>query len=79
MTAAAAMAFSSVSVVTSSLLLKLWTRPASSVLVGTGVPISKSIFSIAAELAGSAWSSVREMTRRTPSTEGYDQVPMEAV
>lgn len=79
MTAAAAMAFSSVSVVTSSLMLKLWTRPNGSVLVGTEAPIPKSTFSIATELAGSAWSSVREVIRRTPSAEGYDRVPMEAV
>lgn len=79
MTAAAAMAFSSVSVVTSSLLLKFWTRPASSVLVGTEAPVPKGIFYIATEVAGSLWLSVRQMVRRTPSTQGYDQVPMEVV
>ena len=79
MTAAAAMAFSSVSVITSSLFLKFWTRPASSVLANTEVPTPKGIFSLATEFAGSAWSSVRGLVRRTPSAEGYGQVPMEVV
>jgi len=79
MAAAAAMAFSSVSVVTSSLLLKFWARPASSVPAGTEVPTPKSIVLIAKEFAGSAWRPVLAMMRGAPSKAGYDQIPIEAV
>lgn len=79
MAAAAAMAFSSVSVVTSSLLLKFWARPASSVPAGTEAPTAKSIVFIAKEFVGSAWTSVRGMMRGAPSKAGYDQIPVEAV
>lgn len=79
MTAAAAMAFSSVSVITSSLLLKFWTRPASSVLAGTEPPKHLGFTYIVKDIAGGIWSHVAGIFRRTQSTDGYDQVPMEAV
>lgn len=79
MTAAAAMAFSSVSVITSSLLLKFWTRPASSVLVGSEAPTPMGFMYIVREVTSGIWSHVIAFFRRAPSTEGYDQVPMEAV
>lgn len=79
MTAAAAMAFSSVSVVTSSLLLRFWSRPTSSIPQGAVVPPPKGFIFIVSEIAAGVWASIRANFRRTPSTQGYDQVPMEAV
>ncbi|KAF8311400.1 heavy metal translocatin [Clavulina sp. PMI_390] len=81
MTSAAAMAFSSVSVVTSSLLLRFWVRPASSVLVGSKAPEKKGFVFIVKDVSSGIWGVLRDTVRwrARPSTAGYDQVPMEAV
>ncbi|KAH9921695.1 copper P-type ATPase CtaA [Epithele typhae] len=78
MTAAAAMAFSSVSVVSSSLLLKWWTRPASSVMPGEVIP-RETILDSASAALGEAWSGVRTLVRgsRSRDRSGYSQLPVE--
>ncbi|KII87376.1 hypothetical protein PLICRDRAFT_112806 [Plicaturopsis crispa FD-325 SS-3] len=77
MLAGAAMAFSSVSVVTSSLTLKWWTRPPSSVMPGEKI-VGESMLDSARVVLQDAWWSVRSML---PGGErdaaGYSQVPME--
>ena len=75
MTAAAAMAFSSVSVVTSSLLLKWWVRPAESVLPGDEIRLERP--GMAQSFFGDAWSSVRGVFRGRASAAGYSQLPVE--
>jgi Cu+-exporting ATPase len=76
MMAGAAMAFSSVSVVTSSLLLKWWTRPPSSVMPGETIP-HITVIDSAAELAGNFWESLRELFRSRRNLNGYSQLPVE--
>ncbi|TFY67577.1 hypothetical protein EVJ58_g1542 [Rhodofomes roseus] len=76
MMAGAAMAFSSVSVVTSSLMLKWWTRPQCSLMPGEAIQrqtVSGSIRLIASD----AWSSVRALVRGRRDTSGYSQLPVE--
>ena len=73
MTAACAMAFSSVSVITSSLFLKFWTRPSSSVLVETDAPIRMGFGYIVKDVVGGIWAHFASLFRRTPSNAGYDQ------
>ncbi|TBU30491.1 copper P-type ATPase CtaA [Dichomitus squalens] len=76
MTAAAAMAFSSVSVVTSSLLLRWWTRPASSLMPGEVIQ-QETIFDSAKIALGDAWESVRSLVRGNRDVSGYSQLPVE--
>ncbi|KAH9839946.1 copper transporting p-type ATPase-like protein [Rhodofomes roseus] len=76
MMAGAAMAFSSVSVVTSSLMLKWWTRPQCSLMPGEAIQrptVSGSIRLIASD----AWGSVRALVRGRRDTSGYSQLPVE--
>lgn len=73
MMAGAAMAFSSVSVVTSSLLLKWWTRPTSSVMPGETIN-HVTVIDSAMQAAGDIWDSLFR-TRRDLS--GYSQLPVE--
>jgi len=81
MLAGAAMAFSSVSVVTSSLTLKWWRRPADSIMPGSdaeSVGWAGMLFDSARSTVEDAWGSVRGMVR--PNREdgyGYSQLPVE--
>jgi len=76
MMAGAAMAFSSVSVVTSSLLLKWWSRPPSSVMPGETIP-HITVIDSAAELAGDFWGSLSGLFRSRGNLNGYSQLPVE--
>ena len=76
MMAGAAMAFSSVSVVTSSLLLRWWRRPASSVMPGEKIP-GETMFQSAIAVLISTWDNVRYVVRPKSSTTGYRQLPLE--
>ena len=76
MMAGAAMAFSSVSVVTSSLLLRWWTRPAASVMPGEAVfPQETMADSLRAALA-EQWHGFKDLFRSRKKT-GYSQLPVE--
>ena len=72
MMAGAMMAFSSVSVVSSSLLLKRWVRPAASLMPGEEVE-AESLFDIARGAISVPWDYVRGVfgNRRA----GYQQLP----
>ncbi|KAG8855533.1 hypothetical protein FRB91_002055 [Serendipita sp. 411] len=81
MMAGAAMAFSSVSVVSSSLTLKWWRRPESSVMPGEPVP-GVSIWDSAKELTAEGWESVKagvrgRLSSGTSRGAGYNPVPLE--
>lgn len=76
MMAGAAMAFSSVSVVTSSLLLKWWTRPPSSVMPGEWIP-GESILDSAMATANDVWKLVTGLVRPKRDVSGYTQLPVE--
>lgn len=74
MIAGAAMAFSSVSVVTSSLLLKWWTRPPSSIMPGEAIHPESKMESIRSRI-GDALGSMKGLVRGSRS--GYSQLPIE--
>lgn len=76
MMAGAAMAFSSVSVVTSSLMLKWWTRPQSSVMPGE-VLQKITIWGSARLVAQDVWSYVCSLVGRRRDVSGYSQLPVE--
>ncbi|KAI0716046.1 copper P-type ATPase CtaA [Cerioporus squamosus] len=76
MGAAAAMAFSSVSVVTSSLLLKWWVRPESSLMPGE-VLHRETIFDSARATFGEAWEGLKGLVRGRRDASGYSQLPVE--
>jgi P-type Cu+ transporter len=82
MMAGAAMAFSSVSVVTSSLTLKWWRRPKSSVMPGEKV-IGVTMLDSAKELSAQSWEALKAGVRGRMSWgvkrggEGYSQIPLE--
>jgi P-type Cu+ transporter len=84
MTAAASMAFSSVSVVMSSLTLKWWRRPASSLMPGIAAPIEgqgmrESARGVVTDVRDTIRSLIPFGKSKAPSREGYDQLPMEAI
>lgn len=77
MIAGAAMAFSSVSVVTSSLTLKWWKRPAGS-LMPNETSESVTWKDVISDVAGSAWDSLKNLFRGSDVRKsGYTQLPME--
>lgn len=78
MLAGAAMAFSSVSVVTSSLTLKWWTRPADSLMPGEKPEGEMSLVTMVSDVFGNAWDSVRGLIGgNNASKSGYSQLPVE--
>ena len=77
MMAGAMMAFSSVSVVTSSLALKWWVRPAESLMPGEAVE-HESVWSSAWNTLGGAFERVGSVFRGGKGRHvGYDQLPVE--
>lgn len=78
MTAGAAMAFSSVSVVTSSLTLKWWHRPLESVMPGEHLPHT-TMWDSAKMSMNDMWDSMRSFARGGRDREGYSQIPMDRV
>ncbi|THH11861.1 hypothetical protein EW145_g371 [Phellinidium pouzarii] len=76
MMAGAMMAFSSVSVVSSSLTLKWWRRPADSVMPGEEVP-AVSMSDSLRDIFGDTWDSMRALVRSRRDTSGYKQLPVE--
>ncbi|KAI0788069.1 copper P-type ATPase CtaA [Fomes fomentarius] len=76
MGAAAAMALSSVSVVTSSLLLKWWVRPQSSLMPGE-VVVRETVFDHLRNAVGDAWEGVKGVVRGRRDVSGYSQLPVE--
>ena len=71
------MAFSSVSVVTSSLTLRWWKRPQSSVMPGEIVP-GPTLWESTKEAIEDVWGSFKESIRgRQGRAEGYSQLPLE--
>jgi Cu+-exporting ATPase len=76
MLAGAAMAFSSVSVVTSSLMLRWWRRPVLSVMPGETVP-GETLFESGRNALDDMWDSMKGLVRNRRVDEGYSQLPME--
>ena len=80
MLAGAAMAFSSVSVVTSSLTLRWWMRPTDSVMPGedtVGRESGASWTGMFVDSTGSVFDSVRGLLSGGRSAYGYSQLPVE--
>lgn len=76
MLAGAAMAFSSVSVVSSSLTLKWWKRPRDSLMPDEAYEQSGWLDG-AKGVVGDAWQSVRTLRRGSKKEQGYSQLPVE--
>jgi Cu+-exporting ATPase len=76
MLAGAAMAFSSVSVVTSSLMLRWWRRPVLSMMPGEMVS-GETLFESGRNALDDMWDSVKGLVRRRRVGDGYSQLPME--
>lgn len=78
MLAGAAMAFSSVSVVTSSLTLKWWKRPLESIMPGDYIAPGSGVAwsGMFMDSAGTMWDSFRGIFSGNRG-EGYTQLPME--
>jgi P-type Cu+ transporter len=75
MMAGAAMAFSSVSVVTSSLFLRWWNRPVSSVMPGE-VITRETMFDSLMLSVSDAWGNFKDLFRGR-KVAGYSQLPVE--
>lgn len=70
------MAFSSVSVVTSSLMLRWWTRPAESVLPGEEI-LQETMMGSFRALAHDQWDAFKDLFRSRRTAAGYSQLPVE--
>ncbi|KAJ7623204.1 Cu-transporting P-type ATPase [Roridomyces roridus] len=78
MLAGAAMAFSSVSVVTSSLTLRWWRRPADSVMPNSDADSGAGWSTMLMDGARDTWGSVQNLIRpRRQDEYGYSQLPVE--
>ncbi|KAI0339454.1 copper transporting p-type ATPase-like protein [Trametopsis cervina] len=75
MMAGAAMAFSSVSVVTSSLFLRWWTRPQSSVMPGEKIE-RESVYDSLRISVSDLWAAFKDLFRGR-KVAGYSQIPVE--
>jgi len=80
MMAGFAMAFSSVSVVTSSLTLRWWKRPADCMVLNAPESVRDEVATgrVTSTLR-SAWDRVTSTFSRRKTTDGYSQVPLELV
>lgn len=76
MMAGAAMAFSSVSVVTSSLLLLWWARPESSVMPGEKIE-KETVWDTAVGVVRGVWERIGVRRTRQRSSAGYALLPIE--
>lgn len=76
MMAGAAMAFSSVSVVSSSLMLKWWVRPGSSVMPGEFI-VHETMMDSLRQTVGDAWEHVKSVVCGRGRRSGYSQLPVE--
>lgn len=76
MLAGAAMAFSSVSVVTSSLTLRWWARPPQSVMPGETI-VRETMLGSARTTVGDALGSLRGVLGGRRDMAGYSQLPVE--
>ncbi|ESK96498.1 copper p-type atpase [Moniliophthora roreri MCA 2997] len=78
MLAGAAMAFSSVSVVTSSLMLKWWVRPKDSLMPDESYKGAVGWTGMVSDVIGGAWDSLKGLVRSdSASRSGYSQLPVE--
>lgn len=76
MMAGAMMAFSSVSVVTSSLTLKWWRRPEDSLMPDETRP-GETMMESVRNIFGEAWTSVCSLVSVRRDKSGYSQLPVE--
>jgi P-type Cu+ transporter len=74
MMAGAMMAFSSVSVVTSSLLLRRWVRPEDSVMPDERRALPESLWGLANVALSNVWDALRGRISSAPTRRGYAQV-----
>ena len=77
MMAGAMMAFSSVSVVTSSLLLRRWVRPANSVMPDEQREFPEPLWTVPYSLVVDVWEALRERLLFGRKSEGYARVNMD--